>query len=78
MINVDIHGLTVLSLRNIPVNNAIIAGGKLNNNSSMYFEKETPKNPGDIKSIPNHPEAKFMERSASELSSVSRETKRIL
>lgn len=75
MIYINIHSLIILSLRNIPINNAIIAGGKLNNNSSTYFEKEMPKNPGDISRIPNHPEDKFIERSDNDCSTVNRETK---
>lgn len=51
----------------MPINNASIAGGKLNNNNSKYLLKETPKNPGDISRRPNHPEDKLIERSDKEL-----------
>lgn len=67
MINIDIHNLGLLSPRKIPIKKAIIAGGKFMAKSSRYFEKETPKNPGEISNIPNYPEARFKETTANPL-----------
>lgn len=72
-VNINIHTFELLSKRNIPVNKAIIAGGRLNVNNSTYFEGSTFVKPGEISTTPNHPEARLIESSESALRNVLRE-----
>jgi len=69
---VNIHSFELLSVNNQPTTKLSIAGSRLTVNNFKYSAGKTPRNPGEIKSTPNQPEAKFTESSAKDLTKDSR------